>query len=159
MAMSVPLPVPLSCQDRQTLIFCRERRIHRLWDSGIFAGCVESRSQLEERRVVGHGALAPGWNNKKLYSLLGKLVLSSIISKYPNGKIGTRTPWSLKKDDVMVQLGQMPRMDSATKEGDRPKLVKRLHPLLAYGRERLDHDRGDGAAGCLSGCGLRILVQ
>lgn len=34
-----------------------------------------------------------------------------------------------KKDAVMVQLGQMPRMDAARKEGDQPKLMKHLHPF------------------------------
>lgn len=29
----------------------------------------------------------------------------------------------------MVQLGQMPRMDAARKEGDQPKLMKHLHPF------------------------------
>lgn len=78
--------------------------------------------------------------------MLSKLVLLSVISKYPNGKIGNRTLWSLKKDDVMVQLGQMPRKDSALKEDEQPKLMRCLHPLLADASEWLAHDHGGGAA-------------
>ena len=112
MKMPVLLSIPLNPQAVQSGMQCRERRFCQLWDSGMFALCEESRSRLEERKAEGIEPWLSG-RNKKLYSLLSKLVLLSVISKHPNGKIGNRTLWSLKKDDVMVQLGQMPRMDSA----------------------------------------------
>ena len=145
MKMPVLLSIPLNPQAVQSGTQCRERRFCQLWDLGMFALCEESRSRLEERKAEGIEPWLSG-RNKKLYSLLSKLVLLSVISKHPNGKIGNRTLWSLKKRWCHGAAGPDAQDGLSLEEEKQPKLMRRLHPLPAHGSEWLAHDHDGGAA-------------